>query len=212
MKTALYLNASPRPAASHGHRLAGQLLAALRQGYPRLQVLERDLATAPLPPLSADYAEALTRRTPSEAPVFALSETLIGELEASDLLLINTPLHNFTLPAALKLWLDFVLRIGRTFESTAEGKHGLLTDRPVYLLVGSGGHHRGPRARQPDFLTSYVRHALGTLGLFDLHFSYLEGLVGDPAEVADTLASAREQLSREVPFRHLAHPVTTTLE
>ncbi|WP_323156337.1 FMN-dependent NADH-azoreductase, partial [Pseudomonas oryzihabitans] len=159
----------------------------------------------PLPPLGADYAEALTRRTPAEAPVFALSERLIGELEASDLLLVNAPLHNFTLPAALKLWLDYVLRIGRTFQSTAEGKRGLLADRPVYLLVGSGGHHRGSRARQPDFLTSYLRHALGTLGLFDLHFCYLEGLVGDPAEVADTLATAREHLSREVPFRHLVN-------
>jgi FMN-dependent NADH-azoreductase len=208
MKTALHVNASPRPATSQGYRLAGELRAALRLSWPRLEVLERDLAAMPLPPLSTDYAEALTRRTPPQAPVFTLSEALIGELEASDLLLINTPLHNFTLPAALKLWLDYVLRIGRTFASTAEGKRGLLADRPVYLLVGSGGHHRGPQARQPDFLTSYLRHALGTLGLFDLHFIYLEGLVGDPADVADTLAAVREQLSREVPFRGLANPVT----
>ncbi|MDR6177530.1 FMN-dependent NADH-azoreductase [Pseudomonas sp. SORGH_AS 211] len=212
MKTVLHVNASPRPATSQGYRLAGELLAALRPSWPGLAILERDLAAMPLLPLSADYAEALTRRTPPQAPAFTLSEALIGELEASDLLLINTPLHNFTLPAALKLWLDYVLRIGRTFASTAAGKHGLLADRPVYLLVGSGGHHRGPHARQPDFLTAYLRHALGTLGLFDLHFIYLEGLVGTPADVADTLAAAREQLSRELPFRPLANPLTTTLE
>ncbi|KUM43940.1 FMN-dependent NADH-azoreductase [Pseudomonas sp. EpS/L25] len=210
MKTVLSLNASPRPVSSHGYRLAGELLGALRHGHPGVQVLERDLATEPLPPLSADYAAALTRRTPSEAPVFALSEALIAELEASELLLINAPLHNFTLPAALKLWLDYVLRIGRTFAATAEGKVGLLADRPVYLLVGSGGRHRGPEARQPDFFTSYLRHALGTLGLFDLHFCYLEGLVGDPHRVSDTLARARLQLSQEVPFRHL-DPSPTTL-
>ncbi len=53
----------------------------------------------------------------------------------SDALLISTPMHNFTVPAALKLWIDFVLRVGRTFKSTAEGKFGLLADRPALVLV-----------------------------------------------------------------------------
>ncbi|MFQ2384807.1 FMN-dependent NADH-azoreductase [Aeromonas dhakensis] len=135
MNQVLLINASAQGAASHANRLALDLVACLRQAHPALALVERPVGTDPLPALSQAYVQALTTATPFDAPELALSETLIRELEQSDALLIATPLHNFTLPAALKLWIDYVLRIHRTFQSSAEGKLGLLADRPVYVLV-----------------------------------------------------------------------------
>ena len=203
MKNILLINASPQGAASEANRLARELLACLQRRHPDRPVTERDLARQPLPPLTASYAHALTKVTPFEAPEFAESEALIRELEGSERVLIATPMHNFTVPAALKLWLDYVLRIHRTFQATPEGKVGLLVDRPVYVLVGSGGFHRGERARQPDFLTPYLRHALATMGLFDVHFVYLEGLVFGEQATAAALAAARAQLALEPDFQDL---------
>ncbi|MCQ9427214.1 NAD(P)H-dependent oxidoreductase [Pseudomonas sp. LJDD11] len=203
MKRALLINASPMGQDSHAHRLAEQLFAALRRQHVDIKRLERDLGRDPLPSLSADYAQALTTVTPFDAPLFELSEALIGELETSDVLLIATPMHNFTVPAALKLWIDYVLRIHRTFSAGPDGKTGLLKDRPVYVLVGSGGFHQGERARQPDFLTSYLRHVLNTLGLFDVHFSYLQGLVFGAEAVEQALHEARTRLRLEPLFRQL---------
>ncbi|WP_263263098.1 NAD(P)H-dependent oxidoreductase [Pseudomonas sp. RIT-PI-S] len=202
MRNVLLINASPRPAVSQAHQLAHELLGSLQRRHPALALTERDLAGQPLAPLGADYANALTTPTPFDAPELKLSEALIVELERSDLVLIATPMHNFTLPAALKLWIDYVLRIHRTFSYGADGKVGLLPDRPVYVLVGSGGFHRGERARQPDFLTPYLRHALATMGLFDVHFIYLEGLVGEAAAVT-ARAAARAQLALEPIFQGL---------
>lgn len=203
MKRVLLINASPKGADSHAYRLAEELVTTLRRQYVDLERLERDLGREPLPPLSADYAQALTTVIPFEAPLFELSEALIGELESSDVLLIATPMHNFSVPAALKLWIDYVLRIHRTFSSGPEGKSGLLKDRPVYVLVGSGGFHQGERARQPDFLTSYLRHVLNTLGLFDVHFTYLQGLVFGAEAVDKALLDARTRLKLEPLFRQL---------
>ncbi|ROL70274.1 FMN-dependent NADH-azoreductase [Pseudomonas chlororaphis] len=203
MNNLLLINASPHGQVSHANQLALALVASLRQRYPRLEVVERDLGAQPPPALGSDYARALTTATPFDAPVFDVSEALISELERADVLLIATPMHNFTLPAALKLWIDYVLRIHRTFSSGPEGKTGLLRDRPVYVLVGSGGFHQGESARQPDFLTSYLRHVLNTLGLFDLHFSYLQGLVFGEEAVAATLESARTRLALEPLFSPL---------
>lgn len=203
MNTVLLINASPQGQVSHANQLALELVASLRNRHPQLELVERDLGAQPLPPLGMDYARALTTTTPFDSPTFEVSEALIGELERCDMLLIATPMHNFTLPAALKLWVDYVLRIHRTFSSGPEGKTGLLRDRPVYVLVGSGGFHQGERARQADFLTSYLRHVLNTLGLFDLHFSYLQGLVLGEEAVRATLDNSRARLALEPLFNHL---------
>lgn len=203
MNTALLINASPHGQMSHANQLALELVACLRQQYPQLELVERDLGAYPLPPLGIDYAHALTQVTAFDAPEFEVSEALIGELERSDILLIATPMHNFTLPAALKLWVDYVLRIHRTFSSSAAGKVGLLRDRPVYLLVGSGGFHQGEQARQPDFLTPYLRQVLNTLGLFNLQFTYLQGLVFGDEAIQAAVEEARAVLSLEPLFNTL---------
>ncbi|WP_065761500.1 FMN-dependent NADH-azoreductase [Pseudomonas defluvii] len=195
MNNVLLINASPHGQVSHANQLALELVTSLRLRYPSLKLVERDLSVHPLPPLGMDYAHALSTATPFDSPVFDVSEMLIGELERSDILLIATPMHNFTLPAALKLWIDYVLRIHRTFSSSTEGKVGLLNDRPVYIVVGSGGYHQGERARQPDFLTPYLRQVLNTLGLFNLQFTYLQGLVFGEEAVCATLENARASLS-----------------
>lgn len=203
MKSVLLINASPNGQVSHANQLALELVDTLRQRHPTLELVERDLGTHPLPPLGMDYARGLATTTPFDAPAFEVSETLIRELEGCDILLIATPMHNFTLPAALKLWIDYVLRIHRTFSSGPEGKTGLLSNRAVYVLVGSGGFHQGPSARQPDFLTPYLRQVLGTLGLFDPHFTYLQGLVFGEEAVQAALQESRARLSLEPLFNPL---------
>ena len=125
----------------------------------------------------------MVTRQPDSDPVLAYSEQLIAEVEHSDGVLISTPMHNFTVPAALKLWIDFVLRIGRTFTATPEGKFGLLADRPVLVLVRSGGICTGAAARQPDFLTPYLKQVLAVIGLSTVDFIYLEGIAPSDAAI-----------------------------
>jgi FMN-dependent NADH-azoreductase len=84
-------------------------------------------------------------------------------------------MHNFTVPSALKAWIDHIVRVRRTFNATADGYAGTLRDRPVFVAVSSGGRFSGQRARQPDFLTPYLTAILGTIGLHDLTFFSTEG-------------------------------------
>jgi FMN-dependent NADH-azoreductase len=194
----LFINASPHSEASHGHRLATEMIDALRR-TSSVDVIERDLAAEPLPHITRDYALNITSREP-DPRAFDVSETLIREIEATDALIINTPMHNFTVPAALKLWIDHVLRIGRTFVSTPEGKIGSMRDRPTFVIVGSGGFHQGEQARQPDFLTPYLRYALGSIGIDDVHFILLQGLVMGDEAVAQQVELAREAIEAHALF------------
>ena len=109
-------------------------------------------------------------------------------------------MHNFTVPAALKLWIDYVLRIHRSFAATPEGKVGLLQDRPTLVLVSAGGFYQGVRARQPDFLTVYLRHVLSTLGITEVAFVHLQGLAHGDAAVQAALDDALLQLQRTTSF------------
>lgn len=171
MKKILHITASARGEESVSYRLSLQVVAQLSEQYPAVRVVRRDLSAEPLPHVDGLYANTLARKEGGAAHAqgrasLAWSDLLIEELKAADALVIATPMHNFTVPSSLKAWLDHVVRIGVTFNSTSEGKIGTLADRPVYIAISRSG----ARERQPDFLEPYLRAILPTIGLKDLRF------------------------------------------
>ncbi|QWA12068.1 NAD(P)H-dependent oxidoreductase [Sodalis ligni] len=176
MSTLLYLECSPHAGHSLGARLARGVIDDITSRHPDVGVVTRSLVLDPLPPLSARYAQGITASSLRDDEAFTCSEHLIDELERSEGLLISTPMHNFAVPAALKLWLDYVLRKDRSFKTTPQGKVGTLRDRPTLVLVRSGGPCTGENARQPDFLTPYLHYARSALGIGNVNFVYLPGL------------------------------------
>ena len=204
MKAILYISCSPRGAASHSQAFAGELLARLRTLYPAAIVKSRDLALEPPVLADASFSNAVLDPAAPQQP-FAQSEILIRELECADAIVIATPMHNFTVPAVLKAWIDQVVRIRRTFASTPTGKTGLLTDRPVFIVVASGGWFSGPSPTgapaQPDFLTPYLRTVLNTIGLHDIHVFILEGVARGAAMQERAISVARQLLDRILPPR-----------
>ncbi|MBV8626086.1 MAG: NAD(P)H-dependent oxidoreductase [Herbaspirillum sp.] len=183
----LHLQASPRQQGSNAWWLSQQIVARLvaRSGSARVSV--RDLHGDAIPHVDATYAEALGSPAVVDddqaAGTLALSDQLIAELDAADAVVIGTPMHNYTLPSTLKAWIDHVVRVRRSFAITPDGKVGLLRDRPVYVGIVSGGRFTGATARQPDFLTPYLKVALATIGLHDLRFYSMEGLAAGGAAV-----------------------------
>lgn len=115
----------------------------MRGNTPGLRIVERDLSAAPPQWLDGAFARASLRpdtsRDDADRLALSLSEGLIEELQAARALLIATPMHNYTVPATLKAWIDLVVRPGRTFRSTPAGKVGLLEDRPVLVMITCGG-------------------------------------------------------------------------
>ncbi|NWD91856.1 FMN-dependent NADH-azoreductase, partial [Pseudomonas sp. K5002] len=140
-----------------------------------------------------EYANALTTPGGLSGPATERSEQLIVELEACDLLIICTPVHNFTVPAALKCWIDHVVRIHRSFTVNPQfEKVGLLKDRRTFVLVSSGSSRKN---REPDFLTPYLQAILGTVGIHAVDFVYLGAMVRGAAAVQRSLEQAHAQLA-----------------
>ena len=168
----LHIDCSPRP-DSHSRQLSAAIVEKLLAADPGSRINRRDLGTDPLPHAAPDYAAALASPAAMAAAsdsAMDLSETLIREVEAADVVVIGTPMNNFTVPSVLKAWLDQILRVGRTIQSTPDGKVGMLRDRPVFIAIASGGVFTGEKANQPDFLTPYLSTALGCIGLKTLQY------------------------------------------
>ncbi|MCU1786790.1 NAD(P)H-dependent oxidoreductase [Pseudomonas sp. 13B_2.1_Bac1] len=193
MTRALLLSFSPHGKAAQTFKLARALLRDL---VPDAAVTERDYGGQALPPLSREYANALTTPGGLSGSATARSEELIVELEACDLLVICTPVHNFSVPAALKSWIDHVVRIQRSFTVNAQfEKVGLLKDRRTFVLVSSGNARKG---HEPDFLTPYMHAILATVGIHTVDFIYLGAMVRGAEAVNRAVDLAHRQLSEAI--------------
>lgn len=190
----LRLVASPNADASESLKLSQQILFALacQAGRRGIQLSDLDLTT--LAHVDAPYAQALANQlgvgANGQEGTLKRSDELIDQLQACDVLLIATPMHNYSVPSPLKAWIDQVVRVGKTFLGTAQGKVGTLADRPVYVAIASGGYI----SRQPDFLRPYLSAVLATIGLNEVYYFTVEGT----AKGVESLTSGRETAYRQV--------------
>lgn len=165
MTTVLHINASGTMTGSVSRTATAKLLA----GLAPTRVITRDLAQTPLPQVDETW---ITTRlipqddlTPDDRAVLALSDDLIAEVQAADVILIGVPMYNFGIPASLKLWIDLIARPGVTFSYTSDGPVGLVDGTRAIVAVASGGV---PVDSPADFATPHLRHVLGFVGIKDI--------------------------------------------
>jgi len=199
----LHVSSSPRGLAAESYRLSRKIVGLLLEKYPAATVVNRMLGDGSLPHVDENYAISQhSTEDISREGTAATSADLIEELKAADIVVIGTPMHNFTAPSALKAWIDHVVRVRWTFNVSDHGKVPLLRDRPVFVAVSSGGRFSEDGTRQPDFLTPYLRAVLAIIGLRDLKFFSVQGT----AFGAEALTAARDLADRELQdsFDHVA--------
>ncbi|HEX4833604.1 MAG TPA: NAD(P)H-dependent oxidoreductase [Trebonia sp.] len=106
----LHLDSSADLSTSRSRAITATFAQAWREAGPGYAVTARDLHRDPVPHLadaSLHWAPAV--RPADAAPpagAVAAQEELMAELLAADVLLVGAPLYNYTVPSALKAWLD----------------------------------------------------------------------------------------------------------
>ncbi len=129
MKNILFVSSSPSGWNSYSHQFASHIVDDLKARHPGAKVVVRDVAKEPLPHVDAAFATGRAlppeKRSPAEAEALALSDILLAELEAADVLVLAVPMHNFGVPSTLKAWIDHVVRPGRAFSYSEMGEQAL---------------------------------------------------------------------------------------
>ena len=191
MSNVLLIHSSMFGDESKSLGLARELIARL----PHTSLVERPLGPDTIPHLDAETLKAMripeAARTDRQKELLALSDTLVGELEAADTIVLAVPMYNFSISSTLKAWIDHVAWAGRTFRYTASGPEGLLKGKKVFVATSRGGvYSEGPFSVM-DFQEPYIRAVLRFIGLDDVTFVHLEGLSISPEAAAQGLARAR---------------------
>ncbi len=174
MPNLLVLHTSINIDASATRALASDYAAQYAANHPGTQVTVRDLVASPVPHLIPGMLPIVFGAAPAggdagQDAAAALSDALISELEAADIVVIGAPMYNFTVPSTLKAWLDNVIRAGRTFTYADGTPKGLLPPgkKAIVFLASGGAYAEGP-AKAYDFVEPYLRAVLGFIGLTDV--------------------------------------------
>jgi FMN-dependent NADH-azoreductase len=193
MSKVLVINSSVTGEASVSHRLVDEVVAGLRAADAGVEVVERDLSQAPVPHLSGETLAGFGgAETPAAVAARALSDELVAELKAADVLVIGAPMYNFGIPSTLKAWFDHVLRAGVTFRYTETGPVGLVGAKTAIVVSARGGVF-APEAAE-DHQERHLRTLLGFIGLNDVRFVRAEGLALGEQPRAQALAAAQQQV------------------
>ncbi len=179
MRKILIVEVSPNGGNSGSRTAAKHLVERLKDANPDLTTISRDLAAHPIPhatgALVGTYFTPPEGRTAEQKELIRLSDGLVDELLAASIIVISTPMWNFSMPSVLKAWIDYVIRAGRTFNYTNQGPQGLVSGKKVYLVMSSGGVYSSGPAASYDQLSPALKTQLGFIGLTDIEIIRVEG-------------------------------------
>lgn len=163
-KNVLLVAASALANDSTSLKVAHDVIGTLKETEVKTRDLSQGLETINQTWVNANFAEQASR-SEAQNHILASSDELIGELLWADVLVIASPIYNFSVPSALKAWIDQVCRAGLTFNYTENGPIGLLSGKRAILAISSGGV---PVDSAVDFATPYLRQVLNFIGISDI--------------------------------------------
>ena len=186
----LHIDSSPLAANSVSRRLTQRVVAQWRATHPGTVVEHLDLAVDAPSHLNMDSLgfklglkdENLTDVQRREN---AISEKLVSQFLAADVIVVGAPMYNFTVPTQLKAWIDRVAQAGRTFTYTEKGPKGLAAGKTVIVASTRGGmYSTNPALAALDHQESYLKTVFGFFGITDVQFVRAEGVaMGEEAKV-----------------------------
>jgi FMN-dependent NADH-azoreductase len=199
----LHIDSSPLAGASASRELTRRTVERWQDAHLGTTVEYLDLvANAPahldadslgfrLAPGAAELTEAQRREN-------AVSERLVSQFLAADVIVVGAPLYNFGIPSQLKAWIDRVAQAGRTFRYTADGPQGLAGGKTVIVVSTRGGKYAGiPAMEAMEHQESYLRAVLGFFGIKDVLIVRAEGLAMGEDARTNAMAQANAAIAAQ---------------
>ena len=173
--TLLEIDSSPLGTRSISRHLTHEFVESWKAANPEGLVVTRDLNTTQNPPIDGAWVGAAytpeANLSTEQRERLALSETLIAELKGADHYVFGVPMHNFSIPSVLKLWIDQVVRAGKTFSYATGKPEGMLKNKKATIFIASGGNYdAGTAMASFNFVEPYLRTVLGFIGVTDVTF------------------------------------------
>lgn len=180
MPILLRIDSSPLYGQSVSRQLTEEFVVQWKSTHPDGVVIDRDLNRNAMPPITGEWvAAAITpveARTPQQKELVTVSDALLAELEKADEYVFGVPMHNFGIPAVLKLWIDQIVRAGKSFAFVEGAPKGLITGKRATFIIATGGtYEAGTKMASFNFVEPYLRSIFGLIGVTDTAFITASG-------------------------------------
>lgn len=182
MTNVLFIKANSRPIEQAvSVQLYQAFLDSYKESNPNDQITELDLFKENLPYFSTDMINGMFKLgkglelTSDEKKATDLVNKYLEQFLAVDKVVFAFPLWNFSVPAVLHTYLDYLGQAGKTFRYTAEGPIGLQGDKKVALLNARGGVYSEGPAQAAEMSVNYVKTVLNFWGVTDTTEVIIEG-------------------------------------
>jgi len=201
MNHILHIDASGRETSSVSRKLSNEIIQKISDDQST--VFYRDVSQS-LPFVDelmiGAYYTLKAERSEQQNQAIVISDAIVEELMAADTIVIGLPIYNFSMPAGFKAWSDLAARVGETFKYTENGPVGLLEGKKAYIAVASGGTKVGSEI---DFLTPWLRHYLGFIGIHDVNIIQAEALNQNGDKAIDEALISIASIEPSSPHSHL---------
>ena len=176
----LHIDSSILAEDSVTRRLSAETVKKIKEQYPNAQVTYRDVVHQPITHLTADIAAGFRPVGGADSqqaqPEHQVSQALVDEFLAHELIIIGAPMYNFSVSTQLKAWLDRLAQPGKTFQYTSAGPVGLAGGKQIIIVSARGGFYLQPPFSALDFHEKYLQGFFAFLGIKDLLYIRAEGM------------------------------------
>ncbi|MFD1910706.1 FMN-dependent NADH-azoreductase [Halodurantibacterium flavum] len=196
MRRILVVNSSVSGDTSVSRSLVDYAVKRLLESDPDNIVVQRDLGYGPIPHLTPATVAGIrgVATTPDEMAAQALSDQLIEELRASDVIVFGVPMYNWSVPTSLRAWFDHVLRPRVTFAYGEDGPKGLIGGKRAIVIQTRGGVYTEGPTKPIDFQEPYMRQLLGFIGIKDVAFAHAERIGYGPEARDAGIVTAKSEI------------------
>jgi len=204
MSNVLVMNASPRAGMSISRRLTELFVARWKEKHTQDTIVYREIGQGNIPHVSEEWIAGAFKpaelRTEADMAALQISNTLVGELKEADVIVLGTPMYNWSIPSTLKAYIDQVIRVNETIlinGSTPEKPYtGLLKGKQVYLLIarGNGGYEPGEYNEHLNFQTNYLKTVFNIMGIDHITEIVVNGADFQKDQLEEALQSTQQKI------------------
>lgn len=204
MDKVLVINASARGINSHSRNLTEIFTRHWKSIHSDSIITYRELGKANVPHITEEWIIANSKReaarSAEEIAVLKLSNIYISELHEADVIVIGTPMYNWSIPSSLKAYIDQTLRVHETFEvdgSNLQNPYvGLLRNKKLFLLLSRGAdeYEKGEQNEHMNFQSTYLKMIFNVMGISNIHMVAVNGTSLDQEKLKETITKAQQDI------------------
>jgi len=204
MKNVLVINSSAKALNSQSRKLTGIFVEHWQSVYNNAVIRYRELGNADVPHINQNWIAAAFKqealRSEEEKEALKTSDEYISELREADIIVIGSPMYNWSVPSSLKAYIDQILRVNETWKlnpaNTQNPYIGLLKNKTLFLFLtrGAQGYEKGEYNEHMNYQSNYLKTVFNIIGISNIHIIAVNGSAFDGEKFQKSLDTSHQNI------------------